>query len=77
MTTVAALLARLRPNTDLSRLVVRVSEGGLPCVVISRETLDAWARRDPEGWKEVSAWLGERGVTLVRIPAAREVAATA
>ena len=76
MTTTVALLARLRPNTDLSRLVVRVSEVGLPWVILSREALDAWARRDPEGWKEVSAWLVERGVTLVRIPAAREVAAT-
>jgi hypothetical protein len=76
MTTTDALLARLRPNTDLSRLVVRVSEGGLPWVVLSREALAAWARRDPEGWKEVSAWLGARGVTLVLMPAARGAAAT-
>jgi hypothetical protein len=58
--------------------VVRVSEGRLPWVVVSSDAMAAWARRDPKGWTAVSEWLAERGVDLVRIPAARrEAAATA
>jgi hypothetical protein len=76
--TTAGLLAGLRPSTDLARLVVRVSEGRLPWVAISRGAVAAWARRDPEGWTAVAGWLAERDVDLVRIPGPRrEAAATA
>jgi hypothetical protein len=39
----------------------------LPWVVLSSAAVTGWARRDPEGWAKVSAWLAEGGVALVQI----------
>jgi hypothetical protein len=65
--TTADLLTDLRSNSDLARLVQRVTEDRLPWVVVSSAAVLAWTRRDPDGWAKVSAWLEERGVALVRI----------
>jgi hypothetical protein len=65
--TTADLLTDLGPNSDLARLVQRVTHDQLPWVVVSSAAVTAWTRRDPEGWTKVSTWLAERGVALVRI----------
>jgi hypothetical protein len=66
-TPTTALLAELRPNTDLARLVERVVRNNPPWVVIPAVALTAWEERDPTGWAKVSAWLADHGVTIVRI----------
>jgi len=63
----ATLLPELGPNTDLAQLVERVSRTQLPWVVVPASALTAWKQRDPTGWAKVSAWLGVKGVTIVRI----------
>ena len=65
--TTSDLLSDLGPDSDLARLVQRVTRDQLPWVVVSRAAVTAWTRRDPEGWTKVGAWLAERGVALVRI----------
>lgn len=66
-TPTAGLLAELSPNTDLARLVERVSRAGLPWVVVPAATLAAWEARDPAGWMRVTEWLAAKGVTIVRV----------
>jgi len=66
-TATAALLAELKPNTDLAWLVERVARNNLPWVVVSATALEAWEDRDPLGWAKVAAWLAANGVTVVRI----------
>ena len=65
--TTSDLLTDLGSDSDLARLVQRVTHDQLPWVVVSGAAVTAWTRRDPEGWAKVSAWLAERGVALVRI----------
>ena len=65
--TTSDLLSDLGPDSDLARLVQRVTHAQLPWVVVSSAAVAAWTRRDPEGWGKVRAWLAERGVALVRI----------
>jgi len=50
-----------------AQLVERVSRTQLPWVVVPASALTAWKQRDPPGWAKVSAWLGVKGVTIVRI----------
>lgn len=64
---VDALLADLKTNTDLARLVERVARNGLPWVVVPAKALDAWAERDPVGWSKVSDWLAAKGVAVIRL----------
>jgi len=66
-TQTAQLLAELSPNSDLAWLVERVSRTQLPWVGVPASALTAWKQRDPPGWAKVSAWLGVKGVTIVRI----------
>lgn len=66
-TQTAALLAELSPNTDLARLVERVSRNCLPRMVVARTALAAWEERDPLGWAKVAEWLAAKGVTIVRV----------
>jgi hypothetical protein len=61
------LLDDLGADTDLARLVRRVSRDQLPWVVVSSAAVTGWMRRDPTGWRKVSDWLVAQGVTLVRI----------
>jgi hypothetical protein len=61
------LLAELDPTTDLARLVERVARNNLPCLVVPASAITAWQQRDPAGWAKVSAWLGAKGVAIVRI----------
>ncbi len=56
------LIAALKPNTDLARLVDRVARANLPRVVVS-----PGEREDPAGWAKVSHWLALKGVAVVRI----------
>lgn len=65
--TTSDLLSDLGPDSDLARLVQRVTRDQLPWVVVSSAAVTAWTRRDSEGWAKVRAWLAERGVALVRI----------
>lgn len=65
--TTSDLLSDLGPDSDLARLVQRVTRDQLPWVVVSSAAVTAWTRRHPEGWTKVRAWLAERGVALVRI----------
>jgi hypothetical protein len=65
--TTSDLLIDLGSNTDLTYLVQRLSEYRLPRVVVYRDAVTGWGRRDPEGWRKVSAWLAEQGVAFVRI----------
>ncbi len=61
------LIAALKPNIDLARLVDRVARADLPWVVVSRAAAAAWEREDPAGWAKVSQWLAVKGVAVVRI----------
>jgi len=61
------LIAALKPNTDLPRLVDRVARANLPWVVVSSAAVVAWEREDPAGWAQVSHWLAVKGVAVVRI----------
>jgi hypothetical protein len=61
------LMAELDPTTDLARLVERVARTNRPCLVVPGPALRAWQQRDPAGWAKVSAWLGAKGVAIVRI----------
>ena len=63
----AALLAGLSANTDLARLIERVSRHRLAVVVVAENTLSAWQARDPAGWAKVVEWLAARGVTIARV----------
>jgi hypothetical protein len=65
--TTSDLLSDLGPDSDLARLVQRVTHDQLPWVVVSGAAVTAWNRRDPQAWAKVRAWLAERGVALVRI----------
>lgn len=65
--TTTDLLSDLGSDSDLARLVQRVTHDQLPWVVVSSAAVTAWMRRDPDGWAKVTAWLAERGVALVRI----------
>ena len=64
---VEALLADLKANTDLAWLVERVVRYSLPWVVVPGAAQDAWAARDPVGWKRVRAWLEANGIAVIRI----------
>jgi len=64
---VDVLLADLKTNTDLARLVERVARNNLPWVVVPAKALDAWAERDPVGWSKVSDWLAAKGVAIIRL----------
>lgn len=64
---VDTLLADLKTNTDLARLVERVARNGLPWVVVPAKAMDAWAERDPVGWSKVSDWLAAKGVAVIRL----------
>jgi hypothetical protein len=61
------LIAALKPNTDLARLVDRVARATLPWVVVSPAAVAAWERKDPAGWAKVSHWLAVKSVAVVRI----------
>jgi hypothetical protein len=61
------LIAALKPNTDLARLVERVARAELPWVVVSPGAVAACEREDPAGWAQVSEWLAVKGVAVVRI----------
>ncbi len=62
------LLKELRASqTDLARLVERVSQEQLPWVVVGTSAVIAWQRREPEAWIKVRAWLAERGVGVVEV----------
>ena len=63
----ARLLAGLSPHSDLAWLVERVSRTKLPWVVIPGTAITRWETRDPAGWEQVSKWLAESAVTIVRI----------
>jgi len=65
--TTADLLDDLGADTDLARLVRRVSQEQLPWVVVSSAAVTGWMQRDPRGWQKVSDWLEAQGVALVRI----------
>jgi hypothetical protein len=64
---VDALLADLKGDTDLAWLVERVVRNNLPRVVVPAAAQEAWATRDPTGWKKVLAWLEVNGITVIRI----------
>lgn len=64
---IEALLAELNASTDLAWLVERVVRNHLPWVVVPGAAQDAWAERDPAGWKKVLAWLEANGITVIRI----------
>ena len=64
---VDALLADLNANTDLAWLVERVVRNNLPWVVVPAAAQDAWAARDPIGWKKVLAWLEVNGIAIIWI----------
>lgn len=66
-TSLDTLLAELDPTTDLARLVEHVARNGLPWMVVPTAALTAWEQRDPAGWAKVSAWLGAKGIAIVRI----------
>lgn len=62
-----ALLLELRTSqTDLARLVEAVSRDQFTQLVVPQQSMDAWERREPETWRKVSSWLGERGVSILR-----------
>jgi len=61
------LIAALKANADLARLVERVARADLPWVVVSPAAIAAWEREDPAGWAKVSEWLAVKGVAVVRI----------
>ncbi len=61
------LLAGLASDTDLARLVRRVCSDRLPWVVLSSVALDAWQRRDPEGWASVAEWLATRSIRILLV----------
>ena len=63
--TTSDLLPDLGPGSDLARLVQRVTSARLPWVVVSAAAVNAWTRRDPDGWAKVSRWLAEQGVAVV------------
>jgi hypothetical protein len=65
--TTSDLLTDLGSDSDLARLVQRVTSDQLPWVVVSAAAISAWTRRDPAGWAKVQAWLAERGVAIVKI----------
>ena len=48
--TTSDLLSDLGPDSDLARLVQRVTRDQLPWVVVSSAAVTAWTRRDREGW---------------------------
>jgi hypothetical protein len=58
---------RLASQTDLARLVERVSREQLSCVIVGTSAVIAWQRREPEAWTKVRAWLVERGVGVVEV----------
>ena len=64
---VDTLLAELNADTDLAWLVERVVRNRLPRVVVPRAAQEAWAARDPAGWKKVLAWLEVSGIAVIRI----------
>jgi len=66
-TQAAALLADLKGNTDLARLVERAVRQDLLWVVVPDAALKAWAERDPVGWKKVAEWLAGNGIPVIRI----------
>ena len=62
------LLLELRSSrTDLARLIEAVSRDQFTKLVVPQQSVEAWERREPETWRKVSAWLGERGVPVHRI----------
>ena len=65
--TTDTLLTGLSANISLTQLVRRVSEEGLPWVVVSAAAIADWERRDPADWAQVSEWLAAEGVALVKI----------
>jgi len=65
--TTSDLLSDLGADSELARLVQRVTHDRLPWVVVSGAAVTTWTQRDPEGWAKVRAWLADRGVALVRI----------
>src|SRR5258708_39513555 len=69
----AALLAELKPNTDLAWLVERVARNNLPRVVVSAAAIEAWEDRDPLGCAKETAGVAGKGDGAARHyrPAAR------
>ncbi len=66
MTTEDLLKELQASQTDLARLVERVSREQLPWVTVGTSAVIAWQRREPEAWAKVRAWLAERGVGVAR-----------
>lgn len=62
-----ALLSELGGNSDLVRLVERVTQTRLPWVVVPGSAITRWKTDDPAGWEKVSEWLAVHGVAIVRI----------
>jgi hypothetical protein len=62
-----ALLAELKADTDLAALVERVVWNKLHWVVVPLAAQEAWAARDPAGWRKVSEWLALNGIAVIRV----------
>jgi hypothetical protein len=59
------MLLELRDSrTDLARLVEAVLRDQFQKLVVPRQSVEAWVRREPETWRKVSTWLAERGVPV-------------
>lgn len=63
----ARLRSELGPNSDLARLVERVTQTRLPWVVVPGSAITRWEANDPAVWEKVSDWLAVHGVAIVRI----------
>jgi hypothetical protein len=61
------LLTQLQPDSEMARLVKRVSQERLTWVVVPNSGVLAWERREPMSWAIVSTWLSRHHVALVRI----------
>ena len=61
------LLELQRSRTDLARLVEAVSRDQFTQLVVSRQSAEAWERREPETWAKVRAWLTARGISILHV----------
>lgn len=65
--TAEELLTQLTPDSDLARLVRRISQDHLTWVIVPNSGIVAWELQDPAGWARVSEWLVLHDVSVVRV----------